>query len=78
MAHWRKSAVLAIFLHTKQQKIFQGTLGTQDLTPIWSAGVVINTSTFWGGRGAGLDGGGGPHWALEHREVIFESQIKEI
>ena len=32
LAHRRKSAVLAIFLHTKQQKIFKGTLGTQDLT----------------------------------------------
>ena len=31
-----KSAVSAIFLYTKQQKTFQGTLGTQDLTPIWS------------------------------------------
>ena len=32
LAHRRKSAVSAIFLHTKQQKTFQGTLGTQDLT----------------------------------------------
>ena len=31
-----KSAVLAILLHTKQQKTFQGTLGTQELTPIGS------------------------------------------
>ena len=32
----QKSAVSAIFLHTKQQKTFQGTLGTQDLTSIGS------------------------------------------
>ena len=31
-----KSAVSAIFLHTKQQKTFQGTLGTQDHTSIGS------------------------------------------
>ena len=31
-----KSAVSSIFLHTKQQKTFQGTLGTQDLTSIGS------------------------------------------
>ena len=32
----QKSAVSAIFLHTKQQKTFQGTLGTQDHTSIGS------------------------------------------
>ena len=30
----RRSAVSTIFLHTKQHKRFQGTLGTQDLTSI--------------------------------------------
>ena len=33
MARRRKLAVLAMFLHSKQQKSYQGTLGTQDLTP---------------------------------------------
>ena len=32
----RKSAVSVIFLHSKQQKAFQGTLGTLDLTSIGS------------------------------------------
>ena len=32
----QKSAVSAIFLHTKQQKTLQGTLGTQDLTSMGS------------------------------------------
>ena len=32
----RKPAVSVIFLHSKQQKTFQGTLGTQDLTSIGS------------------------------------------
>ena len=36
LAHWRKLAESAILLHTKQHKIFQGTLGTQDLTSIGS------------------------------------------
>ena len=31
-----KSAVLVIFLHSKQQKTFQGTQGTQDLTSLGS------------------------------------------
>ena len=31
-----KSAVSAIFLHIKQQKTFQETLGTQDLTSLGS------------------------------------------
>ena len=31
MAHRRKSAILAIFLHFKHQKSYQGTLGTQEL-----------------------------------------------
>ena len=34
MANRRKSAVLAIFLHTKQQKTSQRTPGVQDLTCI--------------------------------------------
>ena len=36
VAHRRKLAASAIFLHTNQHKIFQGTLGTQDLTSIGS------------------------------------------
>ena len=36
LAHRRKSAVSAIFMHTNQQKTFKGTLGTQDLTSIGS------------------------------------------
>ena len=35
-----KSAVLAIFLHTNQQKPFQGTLGTQDHTSIGSKTIL--------------------------------------
>ena len=35
-----KSAVSAMFLHTNQQKIFQGTLGTQDHTPIVSKTIL--------------------------------------
>ena len=34
-----KSAVLAIFLHTNQQKTFQGTLGTQDHTAMLQKGL---------------------------------------
>ena len=33
MANRRKSAILAIFLHSKHQKSYQGTLGTQELPP---------------------------------------------
>ena len=36
MAHTRKSAMLAIVLHSKHQKSYQGTLGTQELTQIGS------------------------------------------
>ena len=36
MAHRRKSAILAIFLHSKHQKSYQGTLGTQELPPTGS------------------------------------------
>ena len=53
MAHKRKAA---IFMHTNQQKTFQGTLGTQDLTSIGSktilgpimdpAGLLKGTSKF--------------------------------
>ena len=35
-----KSAVSAIFLHTKQQKTFQGTLGTHDHTSIVSKTIL--------------------------------------
>ena len=35
-----KSAVLSIFLHTKQQKTFQGTLETQDHTSIVSKTIL--------------------------------------
>ena len=37
---YQKSAVSAIFLHTKQQKTFQGTLGTQDHTSIVSKTIL--------------------------------------
>ena len=36
MAQWRKSAILAIFLHPKHLKSYQGTLGTQELPPTGS------------------------------------------
>ena len=36
MAHRGKLAVWAMFLHSKQQKSYQGTLGTLELTPIGS------------------------------------------
>ena len=36
MAHMWKSAILAIFLHSKHQKSYQGTLGTQELPPTGS------------------------------------------
>ena len=36
MARGRKSTILAIFLHSMQQKWDQGTLGRQRLTLIWS------------------------------------------
>ena len=36
MAHRRKLAVWAMFLYSKQQKSYQGTLGTLELTPIGS------------------------------------------
>ena len=36
MARKRKLAVWAMFLHSKQQKSYQGTLGTLELTPIGS------------------------------------------
>ena len=36
MARWRKSAILAIFLHSMQQKWDQRILGRQRLTLIWS------------------------------------------
>ena len=52
-----KSAISAIFLHTKQQKTFQGTLGTQDLTSKGSktslgpsmdpTGPLNKSSKFW-------------------------------
>ena len=35
-----KSALLAILLHTNQQKTFQGTLGTQDHTSIVSQTIL--------------------------------------
>ena len=34
MAHQSKSTIQAIFLHSKQQKPYQGTLRTQEPTPI--------------------------------------------
>ena len=36
MAHRWKSAILAIFLHSKHQKSYQGTQGTQELPPTGS------------------------------------------
>ena len=33
MAHRRKLAILAMFLHSKHQKPYQGTLGTQEPCP---------------------------------------------
>ena len=36
MAHQRKSTIQAIFLHSKQQKPYQGPLRTQEPTPIGS------------------------------------------
>ena len=36
LAHWRKYVLRAISLHTKNQKTYKGTLGTQDLTSIGS------------------------------------------
>ena len=37
---YQKSAISAIFLHTYQQKTFQGTLGTQDHTSIVSKTIL--------------------------------------
>ena len=36
MAQRRKSAIMAIVLHSKHKKSYQGTLGTQELPPIGS------------------------------------------
>ena len=42
MARGRKSTILAIFLHSMQQKWDQGTLGRQRVTLIGSRGVGPN------------------------------------
>ena len=36
MAQRRNSAIFAIFLHSKHQKLYQGTQGTQELPPTGS------------------------------------------
>ena len=50
MAHRRKLAVCAMFLHSKQQNSYQGTLGTLEQTPKWSRaslGPSIDPFDFW-------------------------------
>ena len=43
MAHWKKSHLQAKMFYSKQQKIFQGTLGIQDLTPnSWQINKHLN------------------------------------
>ena len=36
MARWKESTIKAIFLHSKHQKAYQGSIGTQVLTSIMS------------------------------------------